>query len=211
MRPPVNVVILAAGLGTRMKSKRAKVLHRAGGRTLIEHVVRAATGIASAEHITVVVGHQAAEVKAILEPAGVRFAEQKEQKGTGHAVLACRSKLASQDGSLVVLYGDCPLLTTATLRELLDRQSAGKAAATLITTRLDDPSGYGRVLLGPHGVVKAIVEQKAAKPEQLTIQLINSGIYCFDAGLLWKHIGQIRPDNPAGEYYLTDMVERSEE
>jgi bifunctional UDP-N-acetylglucosamine pyrophosphorylase/glucosamine-1-phosphate N-acetyltransferase len=190
-----------------MKSKRAKVLHRAGGRSLIEHVVRAAAGITPAEHITVVVGHQADEVKAILEPACVRFAEQKEQKGTGDAVLACRNQLESQAGLLAVLYGDCPLLATATLRELVDRQSASKAAVTLITTRLDDPTGYGRVLVGGRGEVKTIVEQKAATPEQLSINLINSGIYCFEASLLWKHIGEIRPDNPAREYYLTDMVE----
>jgi bifunctional UDP-N-acetylglucosamine pyrophosphorylase/glucosamine-1-phosphate N-acetyltransferase len=207
MKPPVNVVILAAGLGTRMKSKHAKVLHRAGGLTLIEHVVEAASGISNAEEITVVIGHQGEQVKQRLAPTGVRFVEQAEQKGTGHAVLECRTALASKDGLVVVLYGDCPLLSQKTLRELVDRQSQGDSAVTLITTRLDDPTGYGRILLGENGEVTAIVEQKAATKEQLAIQLINPGIYCFRAELLWKHIGEIRPDNPAHEYYLTDMVE----
>src|SRR5580658_3111388 len=120
----VNVVILAAGLGTRMKSKHAKVLHRAGGLTLIEHVVEAASEIASAGNITVVVGHQAEQVKKQLATIGVRFVEQSEQKGTGHAVMACRAALESEKGLVVVLYGDCPLLSPETLRELVDRQAA---------------------------------------------------------------------------------------
>jgi bifunctional UDP-N-acetylglucosamine pyrophosphorylase / glucosamine-1-phosphate N-acetyltransferase len=207
MKSHTNVVILAAGLGTRMKSKRAKVLHRAGGRTLIEHVVQAAAAITSAKHITVVVGHQAEEVRSILAPSGVQFVEQKKQKGTGHAVLACRDALASQSGWVVVLYGDCPLLSQATLKKLARRQTASKAAATLITTRLDNPTGYGRVILGKRGEVRAIIEQKAATAEQLSIKVINSGIYCFRAGLLWKHLSEIRPNNAAREYYLTDIVE----
>jgi len=211
MKPPVNVVvtvvILAAGLGTRMRSKRAKVLHRAGGLSLIEHVVRAATSITPAQHITVVVGHQAEQVQEQLSSTGVRFVVQSEQKGTGHAVMACRETLESEGGLVAVLYGDCPLLAPATLRELVDRQSSGEGAVTLITTHLEDPTGYGRILLGKQGEVQAIVEQKAATPEQLAIRLVNPGIYCFRADPLWKHIGELRPDNPAHEYYLTDMVE----
>ncbi|HLK18529.1 MAG TPA: bifunctional UDP-N-acetylglucosamine diphosphorylase/glucosamine-1-phosphate N-acetyltransferase GlmU [Bryobacteraceae bacterium] len=204
---PVNVVALAAGLGTRMKSKHAKVLHRAGGLTLIEHVVRAASAITTPEHITVVIGHQREQVKQQLESTGVRFAEQTEQKGTGHAVMTCRSALESQSGLVVVLYGDCPLLSPATLQELVKRQASGDSAMTLITTRLEDPTGYGRILLGKSGKVEAIVEQKAATPEQLAIQLVNPGIYCFRAELLWQHIGELTTNNPAHEYYLTDMVE----
>ncbi len=211
MPSQINVVILAAGLGTRMKSKRAKVLHRAGGLSLIEHVVQASRAIAPADHVTVVVGHQGDQVRALLAPSGVRFVEQTEQKGTGHALLACRKSLASKTGFVVVLYGDCPLLEPQTLRKLVRRQTSGKTAATLITTRLDDPTGYGRVIFGDHGGdrrdVRAIVEQKAATPEQLAIPFINSGIYCFRADLLWRHLLEIRPDNPAHEYYLTDIVE----
>jgi bifunctional UDP-N-acetylglucosamine pyrophosphorylase / glucosamine-1-phosphate N-acetyltransferase len=207
MTSQTNVVILAAGLGTRMKSKRAKVLHRAGGLTLIEHVVQAAAAIAPASNATVVVGHQADQVRALLASSGLRFVDQTEQKGTGHALLACRASLASQPGLVVVLYGDCPLLSPATLSELVRRQSTGDAAATLITTRLDDPSGYGRIIFGDQGEVRAIVEHKAATAAQLAIPFINSGIYCFRADLLWKHLVEIRPDNPAHEYYLTDIVE----
>jgi bifunctional UDP-N-acetylglucosamine pyrophosphorylase/glucosamine-1-phosphate N-acetyltransferase len=112
-----------------------------------------------------------------------------------------------EDDLLLVLYGDCPLLSTGTLRELITRQAQSKAAATLITTVLEDPAGYGRIIRNERGTVRAIVERKAATPEQLAICEINSGIYCFRAGLLWKYIAQIKPDNPAGEYYLTDMVE----
>jgi bifunctional UDP-N-acetylglucosamine pyrophosphorylase / glucosamine-1-phosphate N-acetyltransferase len=190
-----------------MKSKRAKVLHRAGGLSLIEHVLRAAGVIAPSDRTTVVVGHQADLVRELLAPSGVRFVEQKEQKGTGHALLVCQESLSSEPGFVVVLYGDCPLLSPATLTELVRRQAAGNAAATLITTRLEDPTGYGRIIFGEQGQVKAIVEHKAATPAQLTIPFINSGIYCFRADLLWKHLVEIRPDNPAQEYYLTDVVE----
>jgi bifunctional UDP-N-acetylglucosamine pyrophosphorylase/glucosamine-1-phosphate N-acetyltransferase len=207
MTSQTNVVILAAGLGTRMKSKRAKVLHRAGGLTLIEHVVHAASAIAPASKATVVVGHQADQVRALLANAGVNFSDQIEQKGTGHALLACRASLASQPGLVVVLYGDCPLLSPATLTELVRRQSSSDAAATLITTRLSDPTGYGRIIFGDRGDVRAIVEHKAATPSQLAIPFINSGIYCFRADLLWKHLVEIQPDNPAHEYYLTEIVE----
>jgi bifunctional UDP-N-acetylglucosamine pyrophosphorylase/glucosamine-1-phosphate N-acetyltransferase len=207
MKSQINVVILAAGLGTRMKSKRAKVLHRAGGMSLIEHVVQASGAIAPAAHTTVVVGHQAEQVRALLAPSGLHFVEQTEQKGTGHALLACRPSLVSEPGLVVVLYGDCPLLSPATLTELVQRQSASDAAATLITTRLNDPTGYGRIVFGDEGNVDAIVEHKAATPAQLAIPFINSGIYCFRADLLWKHLPEIQPDNPAHEYYLTDIVE----
>jgi bifunctional UDP-N-acetylglucosamine pyrophosphorylase/glucosamine-1-phosphate N-acetyltransferase len=207
MKSRINVVILAAGLGTRMKSKHAKVLHRAGGLTLVEHVVNAATGLTTPEHVTVVVGSQAEQVKASLAHAGVQFVEQKEQKGTGHALLMCRDALASQGGLVLVTYGDGPLLSRATLQQLVDRQASSDGAATLITTRLDDPTGYGRIIHGKDGEVQAIVEQKAATPQQLAIPLINSGIYCFRADLLWKHISEIGTNNAAREYYLTDIVE----
>lgn len=200
------VVILAAGLGTRMKSKRAKVLHGAGGRTLIEHVVQAARAVAPPDRIVVVTGHQAGEVEAVLAPTGVQFARQVEQKGTGHAVLCARKKLKRHDGFLMVLYGDTPLLSGATVRAAQQAQARSKAAATLITTTLADPTGYGRVILNEHGGVEAIVEHKAATPAQLEVRLINSGIYCFRADLLWKHIGEIEPNKAARELYLTDIA-----
>lgn len=207
MQTPVTIVILAAGLGTRMKSKQAKVLHRAGGRSLIEHVVQAALPLAPAERVYAVVGHQAERVREELSSAGIGFVRQAEQRGTGHALMACRKELASLDGFLVVLYGDCPLLGSATLSRLIESQAGSQHAATLITTRLDDPFGYGRVVTDDDGNIAAIVEEKAATAEQRAIREINSGIYCFRAELLWKHLDEIGTANPAGEYYLTDIVE----
>jgi bifunctional UDP-N-acetylglucosamine pyrophosphorylase/glucosamine-1-phosphate N-acetyltransferase len=203
---PIHVVILAAGLGTRMKSKLAKVLHRVGGMSLAEHVVRAASHVTPPSNITVVIGHQSDEVRTELAPLGTNFILQERQQGTGHALLACREALHEASGLLMVLYGDTPLLSPATLERLVERQRRHHAAATLITTHLEDPTGYGRVIVDDQGHVRSIVEQKAATPHQLGIHTINSGIYCFDARLLWKYIGEIRPDNPANEYYLTDIV-----
>src|SRR5271166_656713 len=159
MEPSTNIVILAAGLGTRMRSKRAKVLHRAGGLALIEHVVVAARAVAPAGRIIVVTGHQADEVEALLAPRGVQYARQTEQKGTGHAVACCRDLCADLAGGLMVLYGDTPLLSPATLILLRDAQANSSAAATLVTTELPDPYGYGRVLLDENGNVRAIVEE----------------------------------------------------
>jgi bifunctional UDP-N-acetylglucosamine pyrophosphorylase/glucosamine-1-phosphate N-acetyltransferase len=200
------VLILAAGLGTRMKSKRAKVLHRAGGRTLIEHVVETAAALAAPERIFVVVGHQAEHVKEAVGGRGVRFVTQSEQHGTAHAVTACREAVGSGDSLVVVLYGDCPLLNAGTIGKLVEHQRRGAAAVSLLTTEPDDATGYGRVLRSPDGSVDAVVEQKAATPAQLAIREANAGIYCFRGDRLWKHIGEIRPDNPAGELYLTDIV-----
>ncbi len=207
MRIPVTVVILAAGLGTRMKSRRAKVLHRAGGRTLVGHVVQTALELAPPERVFVVVGHQGDEVRNAIPTAGIGFIEQKEQLGTGHAVIRGRDALAGLDGYLLVLYGDCPLLRVETLRRLIAQEAAGDAGCVLLTAKMDDPTGYGRVIRGADGAVRAIVEQKAGTPEQLAIREANMGIYCFDAAAFWKHAGEIGTYNPAGEYYLTDMAE----
>jgi bifunctional UDP-N-acetylglucosamine pyrophosphorylase/glucosamine-1-phosphate N-acetyltransferase len=204
--PPLTIVILAAGLGTRMKSRRAKVLHRAGGKTLIGHVVDTALALTSAERIFIVVGHQADEVRRAVETPGVGFIEQTEQKGTGHAVTIGRPQLAGLDGYLMVLYGDSPLLRTETLRRLAEQETGGSAACVLMSAMMADPTGYGRVIRDSHGRVIDIVEQKAGKPEQLAIREANMGIYCFRADLFWKHAGEIQPNSASGEYYLTDMA-----
>jgi bifunctional UDP-N-acetylglucosamine pyrophosphorylase/glucosamine-1-phosphate N-acetyltransferase len=215
MPSPVTIVILAAGLGTRMKSRKAKVLHRAGGKTLIEHVVETALKLTSADRIAVVVGHQAEEVRKAVKHPGILFVEQKEQKGTGHAVMVCREALGTRagldrDGCLMILYGDSPLLLPATLQRLIDRQrdasSHAQAAGTLISAIMGDPTGYGRVIRDSSDHVVEIVEQKSANHQQLAIREANMGIYCYRADLFWKYVDEIRPDNPAGEYYLTDMV-----
>ncbi|MBZ5726247.1 MAG: bifunctional UDP-N-acetylglucosamine diphosphorylase/glucosamine-1-phosphate N-acetyltransferase GlmU [Acidobacteriia bacterium] len=206
MHTPVTVVILAAGLGTRMKSRQAKVLHRAGGKPLIEHVVATALSLAPPERIFVVVGHQADQVRRAVATAGIGFIEQTEQKGTGHALMVGRAALSPLAGYLVILYGDGPLLRAATLQRLIAAQAAGSAAGTLLSALMDDPTGYGRVVRDARGHVAEIVEQKAASVEQLALREANMGIYCYRADLFWKHLDEIRPLNAAHEFYLTDLV-----
>ena len=207
MKPTITVVILAAGLGTRMKSSRAKVLHQAGGDTLLNHVIRAALQVTPPERIVAVIGHQAEDVRRSVKFSGVRFAEQPEQKGTAHAMLCARDAIASPDGQLLILNGDGPLLRAETLEILLDLAKPDNLGGALVTTEVAEPAGYGRIVRDECGMISAIVEQKAASPEQLRIREINTGVYCFDARLFWKHIGEVAPNNPAKEYYLTDMVE----
>ncbi len=205
MDPSTMIIILAAGLGTRMKSRQAKVLHRAGGRALVEHVVDTALEVVPAAQVVVVTGCQAEAVESLLQDRGVRFARQDEPKGTAHAVMAARTAAGAAE-RVVVLYGDCPLLRAATLRRLISHQTACRAAAALITACLEDPTGYGRILRDEAGNVAAIVEEKSATEQQRGIREINAGIYCFDGAALWEHIEKIRPDNAAQEYYLTDIV-----
>ncbi|MGO9261468.1 MAG: bifunctional UDP-N-acetylglucosamine diphosphorylase/glucosamine-1-phosphate N-acetyltransferase GlmU [Bryobacteraceae bacterium] len=219
MNTPLTVVILAAGLGTRMKSRQAKVLHRAGGKTLVEHVLSTALELTPSERIFVVVGHQAEQVRDAVRhtvqhalghavrPSGVGFIEQTEQKGTGHALMVGRETLAGLGGYLMILYGDCPLLRAETLRQLIAAEMESDAAGVLLSAHMADPTGYGRVIRDAHGHVEAVVEQKAGTPGQLAIREANMGIYCYRADLFWKHVDEIQPNNPAREYYLTDMVE----
>ena len=209
MHKPVTIVILAAGLGTRMKSRQAKVLHKAGGKTLLQHVIDTALALAPPERIFAVVGHQAEQVRQSVAGARIGFIQQTEQKGTGHAVMIGRDAMAHLDGYLMVLYGDSPLLRVETLRRLIAQETEGGTAGVLISALMDDPTGYGRVIRDADsdscGHVLDVVEQKAATPEQLAIREANMGIYCFRADLFWKHVDEIQPNNPAREYYLTDM------
>ena len=207
METNLSVVILAAGLGTRMKSRKAKVLHHAGGLALVEHVVNSALAITSPDRVVVVVGHQAEQVQATLAATGVRLALQAEQRGTGDALAVCRNVTPDREGLLIVLYGDCPLLSVDTLHTLVDHHRNSRAAATVITTMLDDPTGYGRAIVNDSDQVEAIVEHKVATEEQRRVRQINSGIYCFDAPLLWKYLAGIEPNPVSKEYYLTDIVE----
>jgi bifunctional UDP-N-acetylglucosamine pyrophosphorylase/glucosamine-1-phosphate N-acetyltransferase len=205
------VVILAAGQGTRMKSRMAKVLHRAGGKALVEHVIDAAKGIAPVERIFVVVGHQAEAVSAVARNAGAGTIRQTEQLGTGHAVMCGEAQLAGLGGMLLVLNGDCPLIRPETLARLIELYRETGSGAAMITTDLDDPTGYGRIIRDTSGRdasgdVLAIVEHKVATAEQRAVREINVGFYCFDAAAFWKHVHELRPDNPAREYYLTDMI-----
>lgn len=206
MSEQITVAILAAGLGTRMKSRRAKVLHEAGGDTLLNHVIRAALQVAPPERIVAIVGHQAEEVRRSVRFPGIRFAEQAEQQGTAHAMLCAREAAESDSGLLLILNGDGPLWKPATLKALLDRASEKDLGGALVTTQLTDATGYGRIVRDERGMIAAIIEQKAATREQLEIREINPGVYCFDARLFWRHLPEVKPDNPANEYYLTDMA-----
>jgi bifunctional UDP-N-acetylglucosamine pyrophosphorylase / glucosamine-1-phosphate N-acetyltransferase len=207
MNSSVTAIILAAGLGTRMKSAKAKVLHEAGGDTLLNHVLRAALKIVPAEQVLIVTGHQATEVERSVNVPGVRFVEQREQNGTGHAVLCCRDLAAGQNGQLLILNGDGPLLKAETLSRLIALQDTNGDGGCIVSTDVADPTGYGRVVRNAAGQVAAVVEQKAATSEQLEIREINTGVYVFDAGLFWNHIGDLQPNSATGELYLTDMIE----
>jgi bifunctional UDP-N-acetylglucosamine pyrophosphorylase/glucosamine-1-phosphate N-acetyltransferase len=203
--PEIHVVVLAAGKGTRMKSGTPKVLHEAAGLPLIEHVLRAGDSLGPAT-TTVVVGHLAERVQAVLrERRGLRFAVQEPQLGTGHALMQAEPHLRASSGTVVLLYGDVPLLRATTLRSLVDAHRARKAAATVLTARVDDPHGYGRIVRAGARIA-AIVEEKDATEEQRAIGEINSGIYAFDLGPLFASLTSLRAANAQGEYYLTDLV-----
>jgi bifunctional UDP-N-acetylglucosamine pyrophosphorylase/glucosamine-1-phosphate N-acetyltransferase len=206
----INVLILAAGLGTRMRSQTAKVLHGLAGRPLIAHVCRTARALEPAR-IVVVVGHQADlvehAVRAELAGSELGFALQVEQRGTGDAVMAARSVLADSDAVLLVLSGDVPLVRAETLAGLVQQHRSGRerAACTILTVELDDPTGYGRVVRDADDRFVKIVEHRDATPEERNIKEINSGIYCFDSRLLFSSLERVQPANAQGEYYLTDV------
>jgi len=205
------ILILAAGKGTRLKSNLAKVLHRAGGRALVEHVVRACTHMAAAGEaagklrVIVVVGHQAEEVRTVVQPLGALSVVQEPQNGTGHAVIVAREALGKAR-TVIVLPGDAPLIQTSTLQSLLRKHNEGRAAATILSANLSDPSGYGRIIRREDGSVSAIVEDQALLPSQRGVNEINSSIYCFDAGKLWPCLERLRPENAHRELYLTDAI-----
>lgn len=207
MNETLTAVILAAGLGTRMKSEKAKVLHEAGGDTILNHVIRAALAVTVPERIVVVVGYQSDKVRKTVRVPGIRFAMQAEQKGTGHAAQCARACVDTEEGLLMILNGDGPLLRAETLKQLVAAAKQHGGGGALVTTRLEDPTGYGRVIRGGNGNIAAIVEQKAGTPEQLAIREVNPGAYCFSAKPFWKYISELRPSVPANELYLTDMAE----
>jgi bifunctional UDP-N-acetylglucosamine pyrophosphorylase/glucosamine-1-phosphate N-acetyltransferase len=201
------VIVLAAGGGTRMRSSRSKLLHELAGHSLLDYAVTAASGV-EPQHVVVVVGHQRDQVEAHLSEIAphVVIAVQPEQRGTGHAVQCALSRLADLNGDVVVTMADVPMLTGDTLTELVAAHRAAAAGVTVLTARVDDPSGYGRVIRDPDGQVSAIVEHRDATPEQREVSEINSGIYVFDADLLRTGLDQITADNAQNEFYLTDVV-----
>jgi bifunctional UDP-N-acetylglucosamine pyrophosphorylase / glucosamine-1-phosphate N-acetyltransferase len=206
---PLNVLVMAAGLGTRMKSKRAKVLHELSGRPLIAHVVRTAQSL-EPRTILVIVGHQAEEVEqAVLHEIGelASFAIQAKQRGTGDAVESARKQLEDSGSLILLLSGDVPLIRAETLRKLIDHHRATAAACTILGVRLENPTGYGRIIRDDQGKFEKIVEQKDASEEERQVREINSGIYCFESKDLFEALQRIEPKNQQGEYYLTDVAE----
>lgn len=198
------IVILAAGKGTRLKSSLAKVLHRAGGRTLVEHIVRACEPLKARETV-VVVGHQADQVAAVVEPLGAVTVLQQPQNGTGHAMHIAKRALGRAKFA-IVLPGDAPLVRTETLKALAAVHRTGNAAATILSAVLADPSGYGRVVRKSETLVSAIVEESQLNSEQREINEINSAIYCFKLEKLWPALAQVKPNNQHREIYLTDAI-----
>jgi bifunctional UDP-N-acetylglucosamine pyrophosphorylase / glucosamine-1-phosphate N-acetyltransferase len=198
----LRVLILAAGKSTRMKSKYAKVLHRAGGATLIEHVLRAARSVST--DITIVIGHSGEKVKELLPES--RFVEQKEQLGTGHAVISAADAFKGYSGNLLILPGDVPLVSAKTLETLANFHAEGGYSASILTTELSNPHGYGRIVRKKDNQVDSIVEHRDASPEVLKIREINSSIYVFDAPALFEALTKIRANNAQGELYLTDAI-----
>ena len=201
------IVIMAAGKGTRLKSKRAKVLHEIGGKPLLAHVIKAAQQVVPAEHIHVIIGHQAESVRAAVAPMGVKFVLQAEQRGTGHAIMCAREHVAGYR-NILVLSGDVPLIRPETIARVRDFHLGKKAAMTILTAVPPDPFGYGRVIRAGAGSdrVKAIVEQKALTRAQQQAREINSGIYAFVTKPLFANIDRLTTANAHSEFYLTDMA-----
>jgi len=205
----LEVLVLAAGLGTRMKSGKAKVLHELGGSPLIAYVCRAAQAL-TPQHIYVVVGHQAEEVeKAVNHEAGelAQFVTQTEQRGTGDAVMSAQKHLADTDSLVLILSGDVPMIRAETLQGFIDHHHASGATCSILSVRLENPTGYGRIIRDGNEEFVKIVEQKDATLDERKVKEINSGIYCFAARGLFGALERVTPSNNQGEFYLTDAPE----
>jgi bifunctional UDP-N-acetylglucosamine pyrophosphorylase/glucosamine-1-phosphate N-acetyltransferase len=200
------IAIMAAGKGTRLKSKHPKVIHKIGGRPLLEHVIRAAAQVVPVTNIYAIIGHEADRVRETVKHTGANFVLQPEQRGTGHAIKCAREALSKYDHFLV-LSGDVPLIRPETIARVRDFHTQHAAAMTILTAEPPDPFGYGRIIRrAGTDEVTAIVEQKSGTPEQLAVREINSGIYAFAAKPLFARIDKLTTDNPHGEFYLTDMA-----
>lgn len=199
------VIILAAGKGTRMKSEKAKVLHEIGGNSLLSYVLKASREL-EADKTIVVVGHQSHTVKEAFPGKDVVFVEQKEQLGTGHAVMQAEKALKGFKGNILILSGDVPLITLETLKGLMDVHSKSRATLTVLTSEPENPSGYGRIVKDSKGNIKKIVEEKDASAVEKKIREINTGIYSVASEFLFNALKEIKPKNVQKEYYLTDIV-----
>lgn len=203
----LSVVIMAAGKGTRMKSELPKVLHKVAGKSMLDHVIDSVSRL-SPDKIIVIVGHEAQKViDSHDERVEIIWVEQKEQLGTGHAIMQVIPTLENYHGDILVLSGDVPLLTEKTMSEIISVQNQENTKATVLTTLIDNPYGYGRIIKNIDGNITKIVEEKDSSPEEKTVKEINSGTYCFDWQNLKKYLGELSPKNAQGEYYLTDIIE----
>jgi bifunctional UDP-N-acetylglucosamine pyrophosphorylase/glucosamine-1-phosphate N-acetyltransferase len=201
------IAIMGAGKGTRLKSKHPKVLHQVGGKPLLAHVIAAATKVVPPHDIYAIIGHEAERVREAVASTGINFVLQTEQRGTGHALMVSRQALTGYD-CVIVLSGDAPLITPATIQRMRDFHCANQAAMTVLTADWQHPTGYGRVVRksAKRPDIRAIVEEKSATPAQRKIREINSGIYAFATQPLFAHIQKLTTTNPHGEFYLTDMA-----
>ncbi len=199
-------IILAAGKGKRMKSHLAKVLHSVGGVPMLAHSLAAARA-AGSQRIVVVIGHQKEQIRALYHADDLLFAEQREQLGTGHAVLQAREFFQNYEGAIVILCGDVPLILPETVRALYDHYRSQGATVTVLTTIPPDPTGYGRVVTADDGSILRIVEERDATVEERLICEINTGIYCVESGFLFAAVAGLGNRNAQREYYLTDIVE----
>ena len=200
-------IVLAAGAGTRMKSSKPKVAHEILGKPLVRWVIDAAHA-ADITNIATVVGHAREQVIPLVE-VDSEVVVQREQRGTADAVAACKETFADFSGSLVVLSGDCPLITPETIAHLIAEREKTNAAVVVLTMQLDNPFGYGRIIRDAQGHVERIVEQKDATPAEAAVCECNSGFYCFDARALFAALEEVKSDNAQGEFYLTDVLEIS--
>lgn len=198
-------IILAAGQGTRMKSKLYKVLHPVCGKAMVDHVLTQVEQIDPAKIVTIV-GHGAQTVEEVLGQRS-EYVLQEAQLGTGHAVLQAESALGQKEGMTLIVSGDTPLLTAQTFNQVFKFHAEKKAQATILTATAPDPTGYGRVIRNDLGNVEKIVEQKDASKEEAAVHEINTGVYCFDNQALFKALHQVKNDNAQNEYYLTDVIE----
>ena len=199
------IIIMAAGKGTRMNSDLPKVLHHANGRPLIEYVLDTSLAL-DPDKVVMIIGHQAEKVKTAIERYGVSTALQEPQLGTGHAVMQAEDQLRDFEGEVLILSGDAPLVNIQTLKKLIVFHQSRYAAATVLTADISDPTGYGRVIRQENSdSVLKIVEQKDATENELAVREINSGIYVFNAPVLFEALGLITTNNAQKEYYLTDV------
>ncbi len=201
----VIAVVIAAGKGTRMKSKNSKLIQKIYGKEIIKRAVENVEN-AGIKDIITVVGYMKEQVKDVLKDR-VKYVEQDEALGTGHAVMQAIEYLQGRKGKVVVLCGDVPILRPETISRLINKSIENKESATLLTAIYDEPTGYGRIIRDEGGNVEAIVEEKDASDEQKNIKEINAGIYCFDIEVLIEALKEIKPNNAQGEYYLTDVIE----